>query len=338
MLTITTRTELVALASTSLITSSVLFSGCAPHSTEGDRRTIRAQLAEMHLPLPEHQSDPFADADPAIAATLSRPLDVEAAVRLALLGNRELRASLAELGIPRGRLVSAGLLPNPQLEFEARVPQAGSESTQFDFGVAFDITQAILAPVRAEVASARMEEARIRAAALALDIAYRTRIAFYRAQERAQDLELLRTAMDSFGASVEVQKQLRAAGNVPEVDVALEEAAYEESRLEVARAEVEYYDARERLNVLLGLHGSVTEWTIADRLAPPSLAPIDEEALERRALEASLELRVTRAQLEVAQRELGLARTMGLVPDIFVGVRAPSPRARPSSKVFASVT
>ncbi|AKF03239.1 TolC family protein [Sandaracinus amylolyticus] len=301
-----------------------LSGGCASHAIREDVDATREIVrARADLELVDRDPERWQDDEPAVRELLAQPLTMESAVRIALLNNRDLRAELYELGIARAQLVGAGLLPNPILEAEARIPEDQAEPVQYDIGLAIDLTALVLAPLRAHAASARVEAARFRTAGAVLDLAYRVRLAFVRYQASAQTLELAQTALESFAASLEAARALYAAGNVRELDVAMEEAAYEQARIEVARAELEMLDDRERMNALLGLYGHDVTWEPAGRLPDPPRDVLDvDEALERRAIESSLELAWTRAELEAVGRELGLARTVGLVPDVEIGVHA----------------
>src|SRR4051812_6361514 len=99
------RTEWMVLA------IAALAPGCVSTSVRSDLSDLRT-LAH---------TDDLADVDgavddapvQAVQDVLAQPLDADAAVRIALLNNRELRATLRELGIGRGRLLTAGLLANP---------------------------------------------------------------------------------------------------------------------------------------------------------------------------------------------------------------------------------
>lgn len=298
-------------------------SGCVSHSIREDTDAVRATLRERaELELVDREPEAFARTEPMVRELLSEPIDAERAVRLALLNNRSLRAELYELGIARGELVQAGLLPNPTIHGEVRFPEDQMQPAQWDFGFAFDLTSMILAPIRAHAASARLDAARFRTAGAVLDLAYRTRLAFYRYQASAQQLELLRTSMESFRAAVTAARALRDAGNVRDLDVAIEEAAFEESRIEVTRAELEMLDDLERLNVLLGLHGRDVSFEIAGRMPDPPADSLEFEALESRAIESSLELAWTRAELEAIARSIGSVRAEALIPDIEVGFHA----------------
>src|SRR5512134_2660922 len=86
--------------------------GCVSSSMNADMQRV-AELTHVDriAQVTNVQADPLTDE--AARKLLAQPLDANAAVRLALLNNRELRATLREMGIARGRLIQAGLLPNP---------------------------------------------------------------------------------------------------------------------------------------------------------------------------------------------------------------------------------
>jgi outer membrane protein, heavy metal efflux system len=109
------------------------------------------------------------------------------------------------------------------------------------------------------------------------------------------------------------------AGNVPELDLATQIAAFEEARATTAELELDRAAARERLSRLLGLHGDATEWTITATLAPAEDAP-SSEALERVAIESSVELAETRMRLEALGRRIGLSNAEGWIPDVTIDV------------------
>ena len=59
-----------------------------------------------------------------IAALLSEPLTAEAAVQIAMLGNRGLQAAFNDLGVSEADYVAAGLPPNPRLSL-SRIAGSG---------------------------------------------------------------------------------------------------------------------------------------------------------------------------------------------------------------------
>ena len=302
-----------------------LVPACAAHGTRDDVEAVRAVLAtRSELELVDLDPDPGERPGDAVARLLAEPLDADRAVRVAIANNRSLRAALAELGIARGELVQAGLLPNPVIDGEMRFPEDQEGPVQADVGIELDLTGMVLAPLRTELASARLEVARLRLAGTVLDLGYRTRIAFLRYQAAEQRAALVRAATEALEASVAAATALRDAGNYRDLDVAIEEAAFEEARVDVARAELDALDARQEVELWLGIAGSGLEWALASPLPEPSAEPElpEVEELEQRAIEASLELAEVRAEVDALGRAVGLARTEGLLPDIMVGFHA----------------
>jgi outer membrane protein, heavy metal efflux system len=109
------RTSLRSAAALALLAA--LAPGCATRSPRPD--LARVQELTHTPPPPNVASEEVEPATPAdIRRLTEQPLDADAAVRIALAGNRELRATMREMGIARGRLVQAGLLPNPVVEAE----------------------------------------------------------------------------------------------------------------------------------------------------------------------------------------------------------------------------
>lgn len=287
--------------------------GCVTSSIAGDVGRVReltriervARVADV-------------DVDPAAAedarSLLQQPLDADAAVRVALLNNRELRATLREMGIARGRLIQAGLLPNPVVELE----QLPERSTQFELRVEYDITRAVLAPIRARAAEPDLEAARYRAAAAVVELGYRARVAFYHLQSAEQRLGIAQRVLDGYAAGRDAARAMLEAGNVPELDVASQETAYERARITVAQIELDVATERERVQRVLGTHGTDTEWRVRGELPMVPERPTIHEDLETRALRASLDLTETRQRLEGLARRAGVTRTEGWLPDITV--------------------
>ncbi len=251
-----------------------------------------------------------------IARVLEEPLDADAAVRVALANSRELRASLREIGVPRGRWIQAGLLPNPRAELEI-LPERNS---QFELRLEYDLTHALLAPWRAEAAAPALEAARFRAAREVVALGYRVRAAFWRLQATTQKLALAQQALDAFAAGRDAARALEQAGNVRELERASQELAYEKARIVAATLELRVAEEREALARLLSLHGDEVKLVLRGRLPDvPAEVPAAAD-VETRALRASLELRETKSRLEGLARQTGVAKKAGWLPDVAVDV------------------
>lgn len=248
-----------------------------------------------------------------------RPLTLDDAVQIAFANNREVWASLHELGIARGRAVQAGLLPNPEVEVGLR-PSLKNEPLQADIGLELKISEMILVPQKQGVAEAELSAEKLRIAGEVLDVAYRARVAFHEVQAQTRKLELVTRTLESFQASFVAAEELNRVGNLPDIDLATRRAAVEAARVAVAEVELGVLEARERLNTALGLSGDATKWTVVGLGEAPASGELVTGTVEKQAVIASLELQQIGQQMEAAARRAGLARTAGLLPHLEGGL------------------
>jgi cobalt-zinc-cadmium efflux system outer membrane protein len=304
-----------------LLALSLALGACTTGRIHQDLAEVR-RMTRAELPRDLARSAVRDETDDAVREILRRPLDADAAVRVALSNNRALRATLRELGIPRGRLLQAGTVPNPSVMVDLRQSTDPTQPLQVDIEVEYDLTGAILAPLRADVARSELDAARVRAAGEVIAVGYRVRAAYYRAQAARQRLAIAQQALDTFAAARDAARSLLAAGNRARIDLASREAAYQRERITVAQAELTVLTANEHMQRLLGLSGDDTRWQLAGalRALPESLRAT--ENTERAAVEASLELREARARLEALARRTGLYRARGALPEISIDAHA----------------
>jgi outer membrane protein TolC len=249
---------------------------------------------------------------------LQRPLDANAAVRIALLHNRELRARLRELGVDRGRLLQAGLLQNPLLEVEV----APERQTRVEVRAEYDVMSFVLTPLHKKAAQNELEAARLDAAGDVVALGYEVRRAVYALQGAEQALGFAQRLLDALAAGRDAAEALLAAGNVAPLEASQQIAAFERARITVAKLELEVVERREELQRLLGLHGTATEWSVMPELqaVPEQLVLIAE--LEKHAIEANLDLAAAKKSLEAIARRTGIARTEGWLPHLDLDVHA----------------
>lgn len=252
---------------------------------------------------------------------LARPLSADSAVAVALLNNRNLRATYEDLGVARAELVQAGLLRNPVFSADIRFDTAGG-GTGVEMALVQDLVELLQLPLRRRLAQAEVERAKLRVAGEAVDLARDARAAVYCLQAATQLLEVRRTVLAAEEASYEFMRRLRDAGNVAELDVSSEQATYEQAKLDVASAEAAALEAREAVNRLLGLWGPDTQWSIEGRLPELPETEVAFEQVEGRAVGRSLDLAEARGQLQSAADRLGLSRAFGALPELELGASA----------------
>lgn len=261
--------------------------------------------------------------DQAVAATvrsmLAEPLSTDEAVQIALLNNRNLQAAYEELGVAQADIVQAGLLRNPIFDAEVRFVEGGG-GTGLELAVVQDFLDVFFIPLRKRIAENAFEAAKLRVTGAVIDLAGQVRTGYFACVAAGQMLELRQSVAASTEASYDLARRLRAAGNITELDLANERALHEQAKLDLARAEATVLEARERLNVLLGLWGEAVYWTAVQRLPDLPDEEVATDGIERHAVEASLELAATRNEIEAAARTLGLRRRFALLPEAEAGI------------------
>lgn len=249
-----------------------------------------------------------------VAARLDGELTADDAVAVSLLKNPTLRALYRELGVAQSDVVAAGLPGNPTFSAERRFP---GQATEFD--VAQEFIGVFLIPLRRRLAESQFDRERLRVTHEVVDHTAEVRTAYFRAQEAEQVVGLRRSVVQAMDGSREAARALRAAGNTAALDVALAERGANQARLDLAEAELEAVEARERMNVLLGLWGEETRWRIPHRLPDLPAADLPADELERRAVAGRLDLASLRAEIESLAQSLGLTRITSLLPELTLG-------------------
>lgn len=301
-----------------LVIAMVSVCSCVPSRTavfrpvEDDLR--RLDLAASWSPASQ---DPRVPA--AVAELLTRPLVLDAAVRIAVANNRRLQAEYDELGIAAASVAEATVLAPLDVGFSYAAALDG-DGSETEIDAVQDVLDLVQLPQRRGSARAELAAARSRAVAATVELAAEVEAAFYELVAAEQRLELRHTAFDAASASAEVTARMHGAGNATDLDLARERDQREQSRVDVARAEVDVEIAREALNRLLGLSGEDTKWTVEGRLPELPAATPALDDLEIAAVDASLELKAIRSEAEAAAGRLGIARLRSFLPSFGLGV------------------
>jgi cobalt-zinc-cadmium efflux system outer membrane protein len=246
-----------------------------------------------------------------LASIFREPLTAETAVRVALLNNRDLQATYQELGIARADLVQAGLPKNPVLSVERRFSGQALETD-----VMQNLLDLLVIPLRKRIAGAELAAAKFRVAQAAIDHAFEVETVFYKLQGDLELVEMWRTVASASRASAVAARRMYEAGNITDLELRTEESGLSEAKLELATAEAETTQQRERLNGLMGIWGDATGWTIRPRL--PDLGPPDPPlaGLESLAVSRRLDLAAAREEITARAQTLGFTRATRFIPDL----------------------
>ena len=300
--------------------------GCTGISQEAAFSEVQQQVDES-IGFTVHwngDTDSAGEVTQTIKELLSKSLVADAAVQIALLNNRRLQATYEEIGIAYAAVVEAGSPSNPAFHGGATfgLPQAMTAHPAHDsyvFEIEMDFLSVLYGSMRKSVAKSEFEAAKLRVTAAVMDLAGQTRTAFYRVQAEKQMLEMFRQIVLATQAGYEFASELREAGNIPELDLLLQRALYEGSRLALVAAEVTLAESREQLNRLMGLWGEETAWAVEARLPNIPAEPMKLDDVEKVAIENSIDLAIAREDIVSIGKQLGVAKAMSLVPRLEVG-------------------
>src|SRR6266699_5496137 len=244
-----------------------------------------------------------AQAQAAVTSLLSRAFTADSAVQVALLNNRDLQATYEELGIAQADLVEAGLLRNPIFTFERRFPGQALEADLLK-----EFIDILLLPLRKRIAAAQFEAAKLRVGHEILKTAAEVRAAFYEHQGDQQLVDLRKTVADATERTAEAALRMHQEGNLKSLDLANEQASHAQAKIELAKAQSEAVQTREKLNKLMGAFGTQTNWTVASRLPELPGGEVSTSQLESRAIQQRLDLAAARQEFIAQARSLGIAR------------------------------
>jgi cobalt-zinc-cadmium efflux system outer membrane protein len=256
-----------------------------------------------------------------VQTLLRGELTAERAVQVAFLNNRELQARFEEIGIAQADVIQAGLISNPNFAASFRFPNRPPSGTNIEYSIAQNFIELLMRPLRQRIAQAQLAQTEIHVADEVLKLAAEVKIAFYTAQARRQMLDRLRVISETNETAAEFTKRLHDAGNTSDLELANQQGTYEQSRLEGAQTELQLRRDRERLNRLLGLWGSNTNWTMGDHLPELPAREVSLQHLEARAIAQRLDLQAARLRVDLIGQSLALRTKTRYVPaEIKIGV------------------
>ena len=308
----TTHHTVPVLRAVAIAAFALTLGGCASFSKDGGVDAVSAMTGErigLQIRLPQAGTgDPLPQAE--LDALLKQPLSAESAVRLALLNNRGLRASLLELGVAEADLVQAGRMANPSLGFSR---MSGGGETEIERSVMFDLVGLLTIPLRRDIESRRFEGAKLVAAMDAVRFAADTRKAWFNAVAAAQSAGYAEQVREAAQASAELAERMAKVGNLSALDQAREQAFSAEATTQLARARHAATAAREQLARQMGVWGPNTAFQLPDRLPELPGAPREAGNIESLAMQQRLDLRLAKLNTEATARALGLSKATGFV-------------------------
>ena len=255
-----------------------------------------------------------------VRTLLKKPLNVNRTVQIALLNNRELLATFEDVGVSAADLRQAGMWKNPGIDLSVRFPDRAPSGANWEEAAAFDLLDLLMLPLRKRVAADQLAAVQLRVADAVVKLVAEVKTATYELQADAAMLGHRQTIVDINATALDLAQRQHEAGNITDLALAQQQAAYNAARLELAMVENAQREHREKLNRLLSLWGGDTAWKIAGGL--PSLPENDvaRRGLESLAVAQRLDLAAAQLELAGVVRALGLTKTYRYIGALTFGV------------------
>ena len=255
-----------------------------------------------------------------VRALLKKPLTVNSAVQIALLNNRELLATFEDVGVSAADLREAGMLKNPSFDLSVRFPDRAPTGANWEEAAAFDLLDLLMLPLRKRVAADQLAAVQLRVADAAVRLVADVKTAVYELQADDAMLAHRQTIVEINRAALDLAQRQHEAGNINDLALARQQAAYNAARLDLAMTENAQREHREKLNRLLSLWGGDTAWKIAGGLPPLPEGDVALRGLESLAVAQRLDLAAAQMELAGIVRALGLTKSYRYVGALEFGV------------------
>lgn len=290
---------LLALSGCSTISQNEVFNGLREETSQNLQWIKTPQEAEM--------------VNKSVNDLLSQPLSQDNAVHIALINNRALQQTYAQIGLSQSELVQAGLMSNPLLGYTIG---HGGGVTRSTLSLDVALLDVLWIPLRRDLAGVALEETRLAVGDEVLQTVKEVKKAYIDAQLAKEKLALYKNLLKSHEASIQLAIRQHTAGSLSKRNLLKMQDTYAHARLEAMELNRENAIARETLNRILGLYGEQTNYTLED--TPLKLdAPIsDAKGLEARAIKNRLDMNAAIKAVDYAARDAGYTQNTRLLNEI----------------------
>jgi outer membrane protein, heavy metal efflux system len=289
--------------------------------TRQDARLAVNQLTSGRLPVavaPMPDDASLETLAKRVAELATGELALDQALQLALINNPRLQAEFAGMGLARADLIAASRLSNPRIALLRRDERDGA-GRGYTRHLSQSFTELLLLPASTRMARAEFSRIQQQIGAAVLDLAVDVEVAWYRAVAAHQALAMREAIAKAAQLSAELAQRFQAAGNLPRLELLMEQAAATQASIEARRASADVAEARMELAALLGLR-SRAAWSVPARLPRPDSRALDGEALVQLARDQRLDHAAGKTELAMREDALKLARNWRFLGEIELGV------------------
>ena len=247
-----------------------------------------------------------------------KTISANTAVQVALLNNKGLQASYANIGISAADAWQQATPVNPTVSLGVLgigAPELGAYRT-IESLIRTNLLSAITRKQRVALADVRFREAQLNAVNDTLALANDTRQAWIDAAYAFEAVGYLKSAKTTSDAGSQLARQLGETGALNKAGQAREQAFNAELAGELARARLNAARAKERLTRLMGLWGTEVDYYVPNALPSLPRSAGGVSNIEAKALRNRVDLRVAKLGLEAQAKAFGLTDRTRLVTDL----------------------
>lgn len=284
--------------------------GCqtAPHAP--DRGTVSAELTQrVGYTVPA--CPPPGEITLPPGASFDDGLTEDEAVAIALWNNAAFQELLTDLGLTRGDLIQAGLLPNPELLLYFAVPDK-----PFRYLFDFALESLWLRPIRVKAAAGEADRTASRLAQAGLDLMRDTRQAYADVVLANERVKVAGEGVKFRGKIAELAAARLKAGDISPQEAATAKIDALQAEQDAARVEYDVPVMTERLRNLMGVSRYRGPMPLDPSAAPPcgtfDVDALTAEALASRPDAVAATQAVAAAQERVRIAKLGWVRYLGI--------------------------
>lgn len=284
--------------------------GCQSAPTAASRTTVTTQLVQrIGHTLPERTERGQLTLPP--GASLDDGITEDEAVAVALWNNAAFQELLVDLGLARGDLIQAGLLPNPEFGYFF-----GVTDKPFKYVFEFPIESLWLRPIRVRSATGESNRTADRLAQAGLDLMRDARQAYADVLLAKERVRVAGEALTLRGRIAELAEKRLKAGDISPQEAATARIDALAAEQDATRIGFEVPVAEERLRNLMGL-GSVRVPLVLEPSPPPECLTFDADALAQEAMRCRPDALAATEAVGAAEARLSFA-TLGWVR--FLGI------------------
>ena len=249
-----------------LVLISAVAAACVSVSARDGHERVKALLDSSGTPTAGiDAAQDQASVDARTHELLGAPLTARAAIELSFLHNPRLASEFARLRINQSDLVAASRIQNPV--FSASRTDGGGSHISI-FGLSQNLSSLILLSARKRFAAGGYERAQASSAASIINLAADVEQAWLQYVGAEQIAAMRALIASSAETSSELAARFYAAGNINELDLALEHSAAAQAQIAATRAAAEATHSKFALQQLMGLSGEPS-WVATLKLPAP---------------------------------------------------------------------